>query len=324
MAKAYEGNAPFIFISYAHRDTSIVIPVVNALQQKGFLVWYDGGIEAGSEWPEYIAQHLKQSGCVLTFISENFVKSKNCRRELIYAQDLDKPLLNIYIDNVELSDGMKMQLGLNQALWRANFATNEAFISAVCEAKILQDCRAPEGEVPPVEPPPNVANAVPPVNPQMRQNMNPNMNPGMNPNMNSNMNQAQQTGRVNTPPYGAPRQTFYNGANPYTPPTYGRTVPPQQPTPNGMPYQQPQGAMMGTYKKKWISIVLCLLFGALGIHKYYEGKILFGVIYTLGWIVLLDGTTSLYLICLILTIIDLIRLLIAPKIYFVKKGWWRY
>ena len=213
MARAYEGNAPFIFISYAHRDTSVVIPVVNALQQKGFLVWYDGGIEAGSEWPEYIAQHLKQSGCVLTFISENFVNSKNCRRELIYAQDLDKPLLNIYIDNVQLSDGMKMQLGLNQALWKSNFPTDEAFLTAVCEAKILQNCRAPEGEVPPVEPA-NAANAVPPVNSRVAQNPNP----------------MQETARVNMPPFGTPRQ---NPQQPY----YGAA--PQQQRFNGAAPQQP-------------------------------------------------------------------------------------
>lgn len=32
-------------------------------------------------------------------------------------------------------------------------------------------------------------------------------------------------------------------------------------------------------KNKWISFLLCLFFGYLGIHKFYEGRILFGVLY---------------------------------------------
>ena len=28
----------------------------------GFRIWYDEGIEAGTEWPEYIAEHLENAG----------------------------------------------------------------------------------------------------------------------------------------------------------------------------------------------------------------------------------------------------------------------
>ncbi len=140
MATAYEGNEPYIFISYSHKNSHIVIPIIESLQSNGFRVWFDGGIEAGSEWPEYIATHLKASACVLTFISENFVRSKNCRRELNFAQDLEKPLLNIYIDDVKLTDGMKMQLGLNQALFKKNFKNEHDFHQAIFRAKLIQNC----------------------------------------------------------------------------------------------------------------------------------------------------------------------------------------
>lgn len=38
-------------------------------------------------------------------------------------------------------------------------------------------------------------------------------------------------------------------------------------------------------KNKWVSFVLCLFLGFLGIHKFYEGKIIMGVLYifTLGF-----------------------------------------
>lgn len=37
-------------------------------------------------------------------------------------------------------------------------------------------------------------------------------------------------------------------------------------------------------KSKWVAFFLCLFFGPLGAHKFYEGKVLLGVVYicTLG------------------------------------------
>jgi len=32
-------------------------------------------------------------------------------------------------------------------------------------------------------------------------------------------------------------------------------------------------------KNKWVSFFLCLFLGYLGIHKFYEGRILFGLLY---------------------------------------------
>ena len=57
--KAYNGSKPYIFISYAHADSSRVLPVVEAMQNQGFRIWFDMGIEAGTEWSNNIAKHLR-------------------------------------------------------------------------------------------------------------------------------------------------------------------------------------------------------------------------------------------------------------------------
>ena len=141
MPYAYEGEQPYIFVSYSHRDNRTVHRIIEELQNKGYRVWFDGGIEAGSEWPEYIATHLEGAACVLAFISDTFVESHNCKRELNFAQELQKPLLNVYIEDVELTAGMRMQLGLSQALFRKNYSDEESFLEALARAKILEDCR---------------------------------------------------------------------------------------------------------------------------------------------------------------------------------------
>ena len=44
----YEGDEGYAFISYAHRDSNIVLPIVSRLYDNGLRVWFDDGIEAGS------------------------------------------------------------------------------------------------------------------------------------------------------------------------------------------------------------------------------------------------------------------------------------
>lgn len=142
MLRAYEGKDPYIFISYSHKNKDVVLPVIEALQSSGYNVWFDAGIEAGSEWPEYIANHLSNCACVLSFISNDFARSFNCRQELVFARENNKPILNVYIEETELSAGLRMQLCLNQTLDKKNFPTMEAFCDEIVRARIIQDCKA--------------------------------------------------------------------------------------------------------------------------------------------------------------------------------------
>ncbi len=136
----YVENKPYIFISYAHLDSDIVLPLIEALSEKGFNIWYDSGIEAGSEWPEYIAEKLLGSEVVMVFLSENALNSPNCRQEIRYAISKNKNLLRIHLSHLQLSPGMEMQLAPLQALFRHSYSNDTDFLNALCNAKILKDC----------------------------------------------------------------------------------------------------------------------------------------------------------------------------------------
>jgi hypothetical protein len=151
MSIVYEGKQPYIFISYAHKDNAAVLPIIHKLQNEGFRVWYDEGIEAGSEWPDYIAFHLKHSKCIVSMISAAFADSLFCRQELTYSQKHRIPMLNIYLESVTLPDGLDMQLSDNQALYRESFSDNALFFEKLCSAKLLQSCREPVRETAPEE-----------------------------------------------------------------------------------------------------------------------------------------------------------------------------
>ncbi len=57
-------------------------------------------------------------------------------------------------------------------------------------------------------------------------------------------------------------------------------------------------------KNKWVSFFLCLFLGVLGAHKFYEGRILLGILY-----VCTGG------LCGIGVVIDLVILFFKPNPY---------
>lgn len=124
---AYKGNEPYIFISYAHKDSEIVLPIIMRLQQDGYRVWYDEGIAPGSSWDVYISEHLDGCSNVIGFLSKAYVKSQNCRDELALTRLKGKPMNLVYIDDVQLSSGMKMRYGRIQALFYQNMTEDDFF-----------------------------------------------------------------------------------------------------------------------------------------------------------------------------------------------------
>ena len=139
--EVYSGKDPYIFVSYSHKDNDIVVPIIRYLQELSFRVWYDAGIEAGTEWPEYIAEYLYNSDCVLCFISKNSLDSHNCRREINFAIDNRKQMLIVYLEEVELSLGMQMQLNTIQAMYKYRHGNNKSFIKSLTDSRLLSSCR---------------------------------------------------------------------------------------------------------------------------------------------------------------------------------------
>ena len=134
------GN-PYVFISYAHLDSASVLPCVNAMKQSGINLWYDEGIEAGSEWPEFIAEKVVECSKFVLFISNAYLNSQNCKRELNFAISRKKDILSIFIEDVNLSPGMEMQLGTYQAIYKNRFSSTEAFQKSVAGEAYFNPCR---------------------------------------------------------------------------------------------------------------------------------------------------------------------------------------
>ncbi len=138
---AYSGNESYIFISYSHRDSDLVLPVIERLNQQGYRVWYDSGIDPGSEWDENIAAHINSCGYFIAMMSKNYLNSSNCKDELNYARDLEKDRLVVYLEDVQLPAGMAMRINRLQSIFKYAYDQPEAFYTKLFEAQNIEKCQ---------------------------------------------------------------------------------------------------------------------------------------------------------------------------------------
>lgn len=122
---AYEGNEPYIFVSYAHADADLVFPELKRLHDAGLNIWYDQGIAPGNEWTEEIGNALEGCSLFIVFISKNSANSINVRNEINYALHDNKRFLSIYLEETELPSGLKLSMGSLQSILKYGMDESE-------------------------------------------------------------------------------------------------------------------------------------------------------------------------------------------------------
>jgi len=116
--EAYRGDAPYAFVSYAHRDSQTVYPELARLKKLGFNVWYDEGISPGSHWSDELAERINNCALFLFMVTPRSVASRNCLDEANYVLDSDTPFLAVHLEETELPPGLKLRMGSRQAILR--------------------------------------------------------------------------------------------------------------------------------------------------------------------------------------------------------------
>jgi serine/threonine-protein kinase len=119
-AARHGNDEPYVFICYSHApaDVDIVLGEINWLRDRGVSVWYDEGISPGAEWREELGEAIRNCGLFLFFVSPESIASPNCRRELNFALDQNRPTLAVHLRETPLSDGLRLSLNDRQAILR--------------------------------------------------------------------------------------------------------------------------------------------------------------------------------------------------------------
>jgi hypothetical protein len=115
---ACDPSGTFVFVSYAHQDKAVAYPELLRIRSLGIRVWYDEGVEPGSEWPEAIANALKKAAAFVVLITSAAVASRNVRNEISAALSWGKPFFAIHLAQTELPLGLELQMGHIQAVMR--------------------------------------------------------------------------------------------------------------------------------------------------------------------------------------------------------------
>ena len=142
MEKPYQGQDPYLFLSYSHNDMNAAVEIVSALQNSGYRVWYDEGIDPGTEWDEIVASHVESCSYFVALISQNYLASDNCKDELNFARDLNKSRLLVYLERVELPAGMQMRLSRLQAIYQYRYSEPNDFYKKLETANGMDACKS--------------------------------------------------------------------------------------------------------------------------------------------------------------------------------------
>ena len=138
---AYNGTEPYIFVSYSHKDTGRVLPIIQGLQERDFRIWYDEGLEVGSSWSAMIESHLYDCSYTICFVSRSFLNSENCKDEISYAKELKKGPLIVYLEELDLPRDFRFSYGRFHSLQYNDFSDLDSFLDKLCATSSLEECR---------------------------------------------------------------------------------------------------------------------------------------------------------------------------------------
>ncbi len=97
--EAYTGKEPYLFVSYSHRDTAKVYPILDALYDRKYRMWYDESCETGNDFRDELRHRIEKCEAVILFVSKASMSSPFCGMEVIVARENKKRLYPIYLDS---------------------------------------------------------------------------------------------------------------------------------------------------------------------------------------------------------------------------------
>ena len=144
--EAYEGQEPYIFISYARVDADKVTPLLEALSGAGYRIWWDKGIEAGADWLKKLFAKVKGCAVFCPLFSEAFQNSRYCFIETAWAYHNEKNIVPLYLEELKEDSfrGFYQLLRKLQYLPLYQYANAAEFVERLGREQAFAPCKAPE------------------------------------------------------------------------------------------------------------------------------------------------------------------------------------
>lgn len=108
---SYEGEEPYIFVSYSHKDAEQVREVLKRIDREKFRLWYDDTMEIGEDFRRELQEKVEKCHAFLLFVSPWSMQSKYCGMEIITAFKNNKRIFPVYLDDqTEIPGALKLVL----------------------------------------------------------------------------------------------------------------------------------------------------------------------------------------------------------------------
>lgn len=100
-----------VFISYSHQDKEVAERICSMLNQYGITYWIDReGVRHGDDFKEDIVDAIVRSDILLFISSANSNKSRNTVKEVSVAENSNKPILPVRIDDSPYNKSLEYDL----------------------------------------------------------------------------------------------------------------------------------------------------------------------------------------------------------------------
>eukprot|EP00026_Physarum_polycephalum_P001053 Phypoly_transcript_01054.p1 GENE.Phypoly_transcript_01054~~Phypoly_transcript_01054.p1 ORF type:complete len:1230 (+),score=212.96 Phypoly_transcript_01054:151-3690(+) len=99
-----DGTTYDVMISYRSTDSKFINLLQNTLEEAGITCWRDRRMEVGTNWSEDITRAVRSSRGVICCISENYIKSSLCTKEILLAHDMGKIIIPLVLPTTEAKE----------------------------------------------------------------------------------------------------------------------------------------------------------------------------------------------------------------------------
>lgn len=109
--EAYTGQEPYLFVSYSHKDTASVYPILDTLYDNKYRLWYDESCETGNDFRDGLKNMIEGSSGVILFVSEASMNSPFCGMEILCAKEKNKRIFPVYLgENLDIPPAFQIFL----------------------------------------------------------------------------------------------------------------------------------------------------------------------------------------------------------------------
>lgn len=97
----------FAFISHSHADRDVAFEYLTPLAREGYQLWYDEGLRPVEEWEPQLRESIRDCALFVLLLSEVSANRDAVIQEVVIAQELDKPILAIHLEQAGLPDSLR-------------------------------------------------------------------------------------------------------------------------------------------------------------------------------------------------------------------------